>query len=110
MAETEGFEPSRQYSRPTPLAGAPLQPLEYVSIIETVHCIRSYNDTVFFKSCQLISLLIFAYNGFPHMKHLREPFFILAPQWGQVIYSLCSPDRLFVGWVGILFVIGGISD
>ena len=56
MAETEGFEPSRQYSRPTPLAGAPLQPLEYVSIIETVHCIRSYNDTVFFKSCQLISL------------------------------------------------------
>ena len=30
-AEKEGFEPSRRYSRPTPLAGAPLRPLEYFS-------------------------------------------------------------------------------
>ena len=29
--EKEGFEPSRRYKRPTPLAGAPLQPLEYFS-------------------------------------------------------------------------------
>ena len=32
MAEKEGFEPSRPLSRPTPLAGEPLQPLEYFSI------------------------------------------------------------------------------
>jgi hypothetical protein len=34
MAEKEGFEPSHPYSRSTPLAGEPLQPLEYFS----VHC------------------------------------------------------------------------
>ena len=32
MAEKEGFEPSRPLTRPTPLAGEPLQPLEYFSI------------------------------------------------------------------------------
>ena len=32
LAEKEGFEPSRRYSRPTPLAGAPLRPLEYFSV------------------------------------------------------------------------------
>ena len=32
MAEKEGFEPSRPLARPTPLAGEPLQPLEYFSI------------------------------------------------------------------------------
>ena len=26
LAEKEGFEPSRRYTRPTPLAGEPLQP------------------------------------------------------------------------------------
>ena len=31
MAEKEGFEPSHPYSRSTPLAGEPLQPLEYFS-------------------------------------------------------------------------------
>ena len=31
MAEKEGFEPSRPLTRPTPLAGEPLQPLEYFS-------------------------------------------------------------------------------
>ena len=28
MAENEGFEPSRQLTHPTPLAGVPLRPLE----------------------------------------------------------------------------------
>ncbi len=31
FTEKEGFEPSRRYKRPTPLAGAPLRPLEYFS-------------------------------------------------------------------------------
>ena len=32
MAEKEGFEPSRRYSRPTPFPGEPLQPLGYFSM------------------------------------------------------------------------------
>ncbi len=32
----EGFEPSRRENRPTPLAGAPLQPLEYISMAPQV--------------------------------------------------------------------------
>ena len=32
LAEKERFELSRRYSRPTPLAGAPLRPLEYFSL------------------------------------------------------------------------------
>ena len=32
MAEKEGFEPSRQLTQPTPLAGEPLRPLGYFSI------------------------------------------------------------------------------
>ena len=32
LAEKERFELSRRYSRPTPLAGAPLRPLEYFSV------------------------------------------------------------------------------
>ena len=32
LAEKERFELSRRYSRPTPLAGAPLRPLEYFSM------------------------------------------------------------------------------
>ena len=31
MAEKEGFEPSRQLTQPTPLAGEPLRPLGYFS-------------------------------------------------------------------------------
>ena len=34
MAEKEGFEPSRRSSRPTPLAGEPLRPLGYFSMVE----------------------------------------------------------------------------
>ena len=32
VAEKEGFEPSRQLSHPTPLAGEPLRPLGYFSM------------------------------------------------------------------------------
>ena len=33
LAEMERFELSRRLSRPTPLAGAPLRPLEYISVL-----------------------------------------------------------------------------
>ena len=35
MAEKEGFEPSRQLTQPTPLAGEPLRPLGYFSMAGT---------------------------------------------------------------------------
>ena len=34
LAEKERFELSRRLSRPTPLAGAPLRPLEYFSVLD----------------------------------------------------------------------------
>ena len=34
MAEKEGFEPSHRLTQPNPLAGDPLEPLEYFSIIK----------------------------------------------------------------------------
>ncbi len=33
LAEKEGFEPSRRYSRPTPFPGEPLRPLGYFSLV-----------------------------------------------------------------------------
>ena len=36
MAEKEGFEPSRQLSHPTPLAGEPLRPLGYFSTADEI--------------------------------------------------------------------------
>ena len=33
LAEKEGFEPSHRLTQPNPLAGDPLEPLEYFSII-----------------------------------------------------------------------------
>ena len=38
MAEKERFELSRRYNRPTPLAGAPLRPLEYFSVYPSAGC------------------------------------------------------------------------
>ena len=40
LAEKEGFEPSHQLPRSTPLAGAPLQPLEYFSTAEFYVCYK----------------------------------------------------------------------
>ena len=37
LAEMERFELSRRYYRPTPLAGAPLRPLEYISVFIQSH-------------------------------------------------------------------------
>ena len=34
LAEKEGFEPSLRYQRTTPLAGEPLRPLGYFSMVE----------------------------------------------------------------------------
>ena len=56
LAEKERFELSRRYNRPTPLAGAPLRPLEYFSIysIANRRCIglRLCYYIRFFPFCQ----------------------------------------------------------
>ena len=51
--EKEGFEPSRRYSRPTPLAGAPLQPLEYFSW-------SSIFQTIFFSAPLMTQKLLYS--------------------------------------------------
>ena len=45
-AEKEGFEPSRRSTRPIPLAGAPLRPLEYFSRY-FLYKITSLRDALF---------------------------------------------------------------
>ena len=70
LAEKERFELSRRYSRPTPLAGAPLRPLEYFSVYSLAGCrfllpadITYY--TQFFSLCQyLFAILSVAFCGF----------------------------------------------
>ena len=45
LAEMERFELSRRYSRPTPLAGAPLRPLEYISrVTSNARCRPSFRS------------------------------------------------------------------
>ena len=58
LAEMSGFEPPRRLSRPTPLAGAPLRPLEYISKCTQPRLhkppFRSlpFNYTQFYLACQ----------------------------------------------------------
>ncbi len=58
LAEKERFELSRRYHRPTPLAGAPLRPLEYFSVYssQAAGCIglRPYYYTQSFPVCQAL--------------------------------------------------------
>ena len=60
LAEKERFELSRRYSRPTPLAGAPLRPLEYFSLYSpddaVCKIIGRYYYTTFRFICQAFFL------------------------------------------------------
>ena len=44
MAEKEGFEPSRQLSHPTPLAGEPLRPLGYFSTAYKIYILLAERE------------------------------------------------------------------
>ena len=59
LAEKERFELSRRLSRPTPLAGAPLRPLEYFSVV----------SLPFFKACLMI---------IPYFRRFVNMFFALS--------------------------------
>ena len=65
LAEKERFELSRRYSRPTPLAGAPLRPLEYFSVYPSRPTVawdlRLLYYTQFLGFCQY---LFYFFKGF----------------------------------------------
>ena len=87
LAEMSGFEPPRRLSRPTPLAGAPLRPLEYISKCTQPRLhkppFRSlpFNYTQFYSDCQYLfvfSLISFqnasisrTTNGCPYDQNQR---------------------------------------
>ena len=70
LAEKERFELSRRYYRPTPLAGAPLRPLEYFSVYSSpaAGCIGLRHPTLYTILSSLSSpfLIFFAsFSVFP---------------------------------------------
>ncbi len=65
MAEKERFELSRRYNRPTPLAGAPLRPLEYFSV---------YSSQGAVSFCLRTSLIIHNFIGFVNTFFYFCPF------------------------------------
>ena len=75
LAEMSGFEPPRRLSRPTPLAGAPLRPLEYISKCTQPRLhkppFRSlpFNYTQFYSDCQY--LFVFSLISFQNASNLR---------------------------------------
>ena len=75
LAEKERFELSRRYSRPTPLAGAPLRPLEYFSVYSSrsAVCIRPATSILYTVFACLSSLFgkFFSLFGF------CQPFFCM---------------------------------
>ena len=81
LAEKERFELSRRYSRPTPLAGAPLRPLEYFSVYssQAAGCIglRLIYYTLFSSVCQpffekSFSFLFFQSNSPSHLTSVKN--------------------------------------
>ena len=63
LAEKEGFEPSRQLSHPTPLAGEPLRPLGYFSTAYKIFFWRRERDSN--PRC-LSTSLVFKTSAFNH--------------------------------------------
>ena len=53
LAEKEGFEPSRRFTRPTPLAGEPLRPLGYFSRSVNSACSKKMAERVGFEPTAL---------------------------------------------------------
>ena len=76
LAEKERFELSRRYNRPTPLAGAPLRPLEYFSVYSSQAAFAETCDTpiiydffafvnIFFNFYFVFFLLLFENEAIP---------------------------------------------
>ena len=99
MAEKERFELSRRYSRPTPLAGAPLRPLEYFSVYSLAGCrfllpadITYY--TQFFPLCQyLFAILSVAFCGFFAFLFFELPTVVENIGWGRENFEKHRPGH-----------------
>ena len=59
LAEKERFELSRRYYRPTPLAGAPLRPLEYFSMVESA--VSQDSQVILYPILCLLSICFFIF-------------------------------------------------
>ena len=70
-AEKEGFEPSRRLTRPIPLAGAPLRPLEYFSRY-FLYKITSLRDALFI----LLKTVLFV-NLFFNFYYISDANFLI---------------------------------
>ena len=70
-AEKEGFEPSRRSTRPIPLAGAPLRPLEYFSRY-FLYKITSLRDALFI----LLKTVLFV-NLFFNFYYISDANFLI---------------------------------
>ena len=109
LAEMSGFEPPRRLSRPTPLAGAPLRPLEYISKCTQPRLhkppFRSlpFNYTQFYSDCQYLfvfSLISFqnasisrTTNGCPYDQNQRTaPMESAQAVWKQASACMESPS------------------
>ncbi len=75
LAEKERFELSRRYSRPTPLAGAPLRPLEYFSVYSSRPPLALACDNLYYTQVFLVcqALFVISINFFVQPDH--SPFF-----------------------------------
>ena len=95
LAEWEGFEPSRRFWRPTPLAGEPLRPLGYhsESISYSVDCQSILAYTCCFVKCKIIGIrkrngctLDFSQMKWYHLAHTeRCPSGLRSQSWKLVM-------------------------
>ena len=92
LAEKEGFEPSRQLSHPTPLAGEPLRPLGYFSTILSWRRERDSNPRC------LSASLVFKTSALNHSAISPEP------NQRRILYQIIlrmstSRGELFSHWI-----------
>ena len=95
LAEWEGFEPSRRFWRPTPLAGEPLRPLGYhsESISYSLDCQSILAYTCCFVKCKIIGIrkrngctLDFSQMKWYHLAHTeRCPSGLRSQSWKLVM-------------------------
>ena len=98
LAEKERFELSRRYNRPTPLAGAPLRPLEYFSVYSSHSAVawdlRPLYYTQFHSPCQVLfsffSKNVLFFTSYVFEKPLPSPVFFnfMLPNWKRFANGL----------------------
>ena len=102
LAEKERFELSRRYSRPTPLAGAPLRPLEYFSVYspQSAGCIGSATPLLYTLFSSLsIPFFIFLQKSRSDAPTITPSVFGFAPHARPFrLFHLSYHSRLWNFW------------